>query len=100
MNNDKWKSLLGLCNRAGKCISGEELVVREVRRNKAYLVLLSKDASKNTQKKLTDKCNTYSVPICYVEDRESLGHAIGKEARVVVAIMEKGFANKIQQLLA
>lgn len=49
--NEQWISFLGLANRARKLISGEELVVREVRKQKAKLVLLASDASENTKKK-------------------------------------------------
>lgn len=51
MKQEKWVSLLGLANRAGKIISGEELAVKEIRTGRAKLVLLSKDASENTIKK-------------------------------------------------
>ena len=34
-----------------------------------------------------------------IENREMLGHAIGKEARVVVAILDGGFAKKLLTLL-
>ena len=50
-----WKSFLGLANRARKIISGEELVLKEVRSGKAKLVLLSEDASANTTKRIIDK---------------------------------------------
>ena len=99
MKEQKWMSLLGLANRARKIISGEELALKEVRSGKAKLVLLSKDASINTAKKITDKCNSYNVPLKLVENRQLLGQAIGKEARVVVAIMDNGFAQKMITLL-
>ena len=99
MNQNRWMSLLGLANRARKIISGEELVIKEVRSGRANLVILSKDASANTNKKITDKCKSYNVPICLVENRQDLGQAIGKEARVVVAIMDAGFAKKLSELL-
>ncbi|CAM3704719.1 YlxQ family RNA-binding protein [Mesobacillus zeae] len=95
----QWTSLLGLANRARKTISGEELAVKEIRSGKAKLVLLAKDASANTHKKITDKCNYYSVPYRLVEDRYILGKAIGKEARVVVALLDDGFARKMLMLL-
>lgn len=97
--NDQWMSLLGLANRARKIISGEELTVKEIRSGKAKLVLLSKDASSNTHKKITDKCNSYHVPYKLVEDRYKLGQAIGKDARVVVALLDNGFAKKLLTLL-
>ena len=97
--NKQWMSLLGLANRARKIISGEELTVKEIRRGKAKLILLSKDASANTHKKITDKCKSYEVPYRMVDDRYILGQAIGKDARVVVAVLEDGFAKKLMTLL-
>jgi ribosomal protein L7Ae-like RNA K-turn-binding protein len=99
MNANQWVLLLGLANRARKIISGEELSLKEIRSGKAKLVLLSKDASTNTVKKITDKCRSYNVPFRMIENREVLGHAIGKEARVVVAILDGGFAKKLLTLL-
>ncbi|MDQ1003723.1 YlxQ family RNA-binding protein [Neobacillus sp. NPDC093182] len=99
MNTNQWMSLLGLANRARKIISGEELSVKEIRSGKAKLVLLSADASANTTKKITDKCKSYEVPYKLVEDRHLLGQAIGKEARVVVAVLDDGFAKKLMTLL-
>ncbi|WP_010282334.1 YlxQ family RNA-binding protein [Bacillus timonensis] len=99
MKNKDWVSLLGLANRARKVISGEELVVKEIRKGNAKLVLLSDDASANTTKKITDKSTYYQVQLRTVSDRYTLGNAIGKDARVVVAITESGFAEKINLLL-
>lgn len=99
MIQQKWMSLLGLANRARKLISGEELVVKEIRSGKAKLILLAEDASKNTEKKISDKCAYYQVPLKRVENRSLLGQAIGKEARVVVAVLDEGFAKKLQTLL-
>ncbi len=99
MKKNQWMSLLGLANRARKIISGEELSVKEIRNGKAKLVLLSADASANTTKKITDKCKSYEVPYKLVEDRHLLGQAIGKEARVVVAVLDDGFAKKLITLL-
>ena len=63
------------------------------------LLLLAEDASKNTEKKISDKCAFYQVPLKRVENRSLLGHAIGKEARVVVAVLDEGFAQKLRTLL-
>lgn len=99
MDNEAWMSLLGLATRARKTISGEGLVIKEIQKSKAKLVLISKDASENTMKKVQDKCSYYRIPYLFVESREKLGHAIGKEARVVVALLDQGFATKIASLL-
>ena len=99
MTQPQWMSLLGLANRARKLISGEELAVKEIRSGKAKLVILADDASKNTEKKISDKCAYYQVPLKRVENRSLLGQAIGKEARVVVAVLDEGFAQKLRTLL-
>lgn len=99
MKQNQWMSILGLANRARKIISGEELTVKQIQSGKAKLILLSRDASPNTTKKITDKCKSYEVPYRLVEDRQLLGQAIGKEARVVVAVLDNGFANRLETLL-
>ncbi|RHW36401.1 YlxQ family RNA-binding protein [Neobacillus notoginsengisoli] len=99
MKSNQWMSLLGLANRARKVISGEELSIKEIRSNKAKLILLSADASANTSKKITDKCKSFHVPWKIVDNRYDLGSAIGKEARVVVAVLDEGFAKKLMTLL-
>ena len=99
MTNQAVLQLLGLAARARKVISGEDLVVNEVRHGKAKLVLLASDASANTSKKLTDKCTYYNVELHVFGDRYDLGHATGKEARVALAITDSGFAKKISSLL-
>lgn len=91
--------LLGLATRARKTISGEGLVVNEIRSQKAKLVILSSDASKNTAKKINDKCASFNVELHVFGDRHDLGHATGKEARVAIAIMDDGFAKKLSGLL-
>jgi ribosomal protein L7Ae-like RNA K-turn-binding protein len=99
MNNKQWASFLGLANRARKITSGEELVVKEIRSGRAQLVLLSEDASVNTTKKIEDKCASFHVPLRKVSDRYTLGQAIGKDSRVVVAVTDQGFAKKLLTML-
>lgn len=92
-------NLLGLAARARKVVTGEEQVIKEVRGQKAKLVILSMDASKNTQKKMQDKCKFFNVELHEFATRDILGHAIGREARVSVAITDSGFAKKLSELL-
>ncbi|MEI4788887.1 YlxQ family RNA-binding protein [Bacillus sp. FJAT-53060] len=99
MTESEWYPLLGLANRARKVVSGEDLVIKEIRHARAKLVLLAEDASSNTEKKVSDKCRSYNVPVRKVEDRSVLGRSIGKESRVVVAVTDQGFAKKLISLL-
>lgn len=96
---DKTVQMLGLATKAGKLLSGEELVIKAVQTGHASLVILSSDASENTRKKVQDKCKSYNVDLVVYGDRDTLGHAIGKEQRVVLAITDPGFANKIKELI-
>jgi ribosomal protein L7Ae-like RNA K-turn-binding protein len=94
---NKVLNLLGIARRAGKLISGEEMVIKAVQKREAHLVILSVDASDNTRKKITDKCRSYQIPYLICFEREALGKAIGKTERVVIAIIEKGLAGLIKQ---
>ena len=51
MNRQKAMNLIGLAMRAGKMITGEELTIGDIRRQKAKIVFVASDASENTRKK-------------------------------------------------
>ena len=51
-------SMLGLAQKAGRIASGEFATEKAVRSGRANLILLTEDASANTQKKITDMANT------------------------------------------
>ena len=91
--------LLGLATGGRMLTSGEELVVIVIRNSQAKIVIISSDASANTMKKIQDKCKSYNVELHVFGDRSDLGHATGKEARVVLAITDDGFAKKLSGLL-
>ncbi len=88
-------SLLGLAAKAGKVVSGDFSVLEAIKSGKAFLVILSRDASGNTTKKFSDKTSYYRVPLIRYATRETLAHAIGKDVRAVAALTDKGFADAI-----
>ena len=55
MNKQKVLNLLGLAQRAGKLVTGEELVTKEIQAQKAKYVFVASDAGKHTLKKLQDR---------------------------------------------
>ncbi len=97
VNRDKILSLIGLAVKAGRCISGEVMTESETKSGKAKLVIVARDASDNTKKKFRDMCKFYRVPICFYGDKDTLGHAMGKEFRASLAILDEGFADGIQK---
>lgn len=92
-------NLIGLAYRARKLTLGEELIIKDIQKQKAKLVLLASDTGPQTTKKITDKCNFYDIPIRIVDDRETISHAMGKSGRVAIAVLDEGFASKITLLL-
>ncbi|AQY51125.1 hypothetical protein PWEIH_12380 [Listeria weihenstephanensis FSL R9-0317] len=99
MDHNKAFSLLGIAYSARKLVTGEELVLKEVRRQKARLVIISEDISEKTEKTIRNKCQYYDVALVKAGTREQLGGAIGKDARAIIAVMDKGFAAKLTELL-
>ena len=94
-NRDKVLSLIGLAMKAGRCASGEMMTENETKSGRAKLVIIASDASDNTKKKFRDMCKFYRVPICFYGDKDTLGHAMGKEFRASLAILDEGFADGI-----
>lgn len=99
MSQSKALSLLSLATRAGKIASGEFCTEREVKSGTAALVIVADDASENTKKKFRNMCEFYRVPICFYQNKDTLGHAIGKEMRASLAVLDEGFAKGIQKHL-
>lgn len=95
---NKTLNFLGLAMRAGKLVTGEEQAVKEIRNGRAKLVLVASDAGKNTHKKIMDKSAYYEVPCLDPFTSDELSQAIGKP-RMVVAIMDLGFAKKLGELI-
>ena len=93
---DKVLSLIGLAMKAGRCMSGEMMTESETKSGRARLVIIASDASENTKKKFRDMCKFYEVPIYIYGDKDTLGHAMGKEFRASLAILDEGFADGIQ----
>ena len=97
MKPDRILSLIGLATRAGKTASGEFCTEKEVKTGRAALVIVAGDASDNTKKKFRDMCEFYEVPIYFYKDKDTLGHAMGKEFRASLVILDEGFAKGIRK---
>ncbi len=92
---DKLLSLISLATKAGKTASGEFCTEKEVKSGRAKLVIVAADASENTKKKFRNMCDYYQVPVFFYGDKNTLGHAMGKEFRASLAVVDEGFAKGI-----
>ena len=99
MKLSKALSLISLATKAGKIASGEFCTEKEVKSGTAALVIVAEDASDNTKKKFKNMCEFYEVPIYIYGDKNTLGHAMGKEFRASLAVTDAGFAKGIMKHL-
>ena len=63
------------------------------------VIVVNDGSSDNTKKMFSDMCTFYKVPIAFYSDKVSLGHAIGKEFRASLAVLDEGFGKQIQKHL-
>ena len=89
---DKIYGLLGLCQRAGKCKSGEFAVEKSIKSGRSFLVIIPEDASDNTKKKFRNMTTYRSVPYQELGTKETLGHQLGRSERSSISIEDQGFA--------
>ncbi len=88
-------SLLGLAQRAGSVASGEFSAEKAIKGHKAALVIVAGDASQATKKHFQDMCTYRQVPLRICSDKDSLGHALGKELRAAAAVTDPGLAKAL-----
>lgn len=98
MLSNEMMSILGLCARARQLSSGS-ILLNDIRNHKVKIVIIAEDASDNTKKKITDKCHYYCIDYVVMGDADSISKAIGKNNRVALGILDKGFADKIKSKL-
>ena len=74
-NKQKLLNLLGLARRAGKLVTGEDMVLGSIRNSKASLVFFANDGGASSMKKFTDKTTSYNVPFTTALTRQDRGFA-------------------------
>ncbi len=95
MRPDPVLQLLGLAQKAGCVKSGEFMTENTIKEGKAFLCIVASDASDNTRKKFSDMCSFHKVSYMEYSDKESIGHAIGKEFRASLAVTDRGLSEQI-----
>ncbi|MBQ8795304.1 MAG: ribosomal L7Ae/L30e/S12e/Gadd45 family protein [Clostridia bacterium] len=95
--NDRLLSFLGLCRRAGKMKIGCDTVIESVEEGNACLVLMARDISENTKKKVTSALNSTDCEILNYS-KDELSFSLGKTC-AVLAVEDEGFAKKLKELI-
>lgn len=94
-------SMIGLCKKAGRLVSGVPLVCDAIREGRAELTVYAERASANSVKRVLDKCASYETNVTALDvTPEELGRAIGKSGAVAaVCTTDRGFAEAILKIL-
>ncbi len=96
---NKALSMLGLAAKSGHVASGEFSTEKAVKSGKAFLVIVSEEASENTRKMFRNMTDFYHVPMYIFGTKEELGHYIGKEFRASLAITDENLAKAVEKKL-
>jgi|SRR5690554_52324 len=98
MKRTKVLNLLGLANRAGVIITGEDGVQKALQNQKLKIVFVASDASERTIDKFIKKCYFYKV-VCNLDySSEELSSALGKP-RKIIGLTDHGFFNALEKLM-
>ena len=105
MNNpniERLCGMLGLAMRAGKVVIGTEQVCISMAKRgnaKPRLVLISREASEATKKKIFVKAEFYGIEAVEIDvGSEELGRLLGKTyGPAVVAVVDDGLADAIRK---
>lgn len=91
--------MLGIAAKSGSVVSGEFSTEKAIKTGHAYLVIVSEEASANTNKMFTNMTDFYEVPMYVFGTKEELGRCIGKEFRASLAITDENLANAVENKL-
>ncbi len=89
------RGFLGLAHRAGAAIPGVEAVRQALRAGDACLVILAGDAAAGQLKKVMALLEHRDVPLRWMDRRDTLGSALGRDALSAVAITNESFAEQL-----
>ena len=100
MATDKLALSLGLARRAGKLAVGAPLVLEDLRRGRAKLVILASDVSENGSKKILALAEHRDVPVkkCGM-DKNELAHAVGVSRSVAAVSVPAEFITLVSASL-
>jgi ribosomal protein L7Ae-like RNA K-turn-binding protein len=95
-NRQKALNLLGLAERAGKLVTGQEIVTIGLKAKKIKIVILASDIQPDTSEKVKKVARKNEVKVISNFTSNELSHAIGKK-RKVLGITDTGFGKALVQ---
>lgn len=84
--------ILGLGHRAGALTIGVEGTRATIRRGKARMVVLARDASPRARGKVVGVASSAAVPVMVGPDASTLGHRLGRPPVHALAVTDRGIS--------
>jgi len=92
-------SILGLCMRAGKLVTGAQAVEKAIKHGEGVMALIDADASEGTKKTIRDACTYMRVEYAILPSG-ILARETGKAGRMAAAVTDASFVKAIEKCLA
>lgn len=97
---DRIASYVALANKAGKIVSGSDMVMHVIKKgHREGIILFSTDVSEDIKQKVINLAEKNGIEYFTLFDKERVGALIGKSLRSVVAIEGQGFVLSIKKEL-
>jgi uncharacterized protein len=98
MMEDRIASYIALANKAGKVVSGSDMVgeVLKKKRDIAGIILVASDVSEDIGNRIRSLAAQYGVEHVTLFDKERYGSLLGKSLRSVLAVQGQGFVEKLK----
>ena len=100
MSEEKIKNILGMAQRARLIVSGNLAVEEAIKKGKVKMLIVAEDANDATIEALKKVSAENEIPMIKILTKEKLGKALGKEYRAVAALLEQGFCNSLNKIIA
>ena len=97
MVNSKVYGLLGISAKAGKIISGTDVVLENIFKRKVAIVIVAEDASEKTKKNIKFYCGKENIEIIVFGDIFHNSKSIGKQNRAVIGVLDEKLAEAIKR---
>jgi predicted RNA-binding protein YlxR (DUF448 family)/ribosomal protein L7Ae-like RNA K-turn-binding protein len=99
LREERLGAYLALANKAGKVVSGSEVVTEALRHGKAGVLYMAADISAESRERFLSLAGRNGVAIVEMFTKDQLGALLGKELRSVAVVEQSGFVTTIMMEL-
>lgn len=99
MGNENLYRFLGLAQRAGCVLSGNDQLRDGLKNKKGKLLLIAEDASERTAKEYRMMAENSGISCVVFGEKDKLGQALGKGVRTALLLTDSGFCGAVLKKL-